>query len=266
MRIGRPTWLVLTYVLLCGIVHADDDLPYMTTIAIERVPGDEAAFGEILFSTLHVNDPGKSALFLSRIDGLEIVATGASTVSIEYAGRPTIAGGDDDRFRQNTWVVDFEEPSVQELLQALRSSFGERPTVEELRRFVFEHIDQKSYSRGFDLASQVAATGEGDCTEHAVLLAALARANGYAARIALGSLLIDADTGLAAFGHAWAEIHDGQAWQIRDATMPDSDYSQGQLRYLPAGFLGDEGPGYNLALIDVVATMPVRISAVGNVP
>ena len=260
-----PGQLLLCVVLFSGAaIAADDDSPYLSHIAIERAPDADAEFGATLRSVLHVSDPETSRRLLSDIDGLTIVAYDEDTVTVEYVEKPTVASAPSDRFALSTWVVDFEEDSVQALVNGVAADLGATPTVDELEKYVYEHIANKSYARTFDLASQVAATGEGDCTEHAVLLAALARAKGFQARITFGSLIIDSDAGLAAFGHAWTEIHDGERWQLRDATLPGAEKAVKQLRYLPTTILSNEGPGYALAMLDAMVAMPIRISGVGN--
>lgn len=256
--------LALTATLWPGAAAADGDTPYLATIAIERAAGSNGVLGESVASTLHVNEPQKTAALLAQVDGMEITATGDSTVSILAAARPTLKEAPTDRHHHNTWVLDFDEDAIQGLLAELAAEHDNVPSPAELEQFVFDHITNKSYSRAFDLASRVAATREGDCTEHAVLLAALARANGYPARVVFGNLVLDFDEGLFAFGHAWAEIYVDDAWQIRDATLPENDPSLRQARYLPAGDLREEGPAYFMALVETMATMPTRISNVGS--
>ena len=55
-----------------------------------------------------------------------------------------------------------------------------------LERWVRDNIRQKNYSQGFATATEVAQSLEGDCTEHAVLLAALCRARQIPARVGVG--------------------------------------------------------------------------------
>ena len=244
--------------LLPAVALADGDTPFLSTIAIERMPGSTGSLGSPTLSTLHVNDAGRAAALLGQIDGLEILTVGNETVRIRSTARPTYRRTASDVDRQSSWVIDFDEESV----RAIVNEFSGSPTPAQLERFVFDHIANKTYSRSFDLASRVAATGEGDCTEHAVLLAAIARAQGLAARVVFGVLVLDFDDGLFAFGHAWTEIFDDGAWQIRDATMPGEDPSLRESRYIPLGSLTDEGPSYVLALVETLAAMPVRISDV----
>ncbi|MEJ2257690.1 MAG: transglutaminase domain-containing protein [Woeseiaceae bacterium] len=263
-RAGLITRVFVATLLATGTVAADADTPYLATIAIERTPGAHGKLGSPVLSTLHVNDPGMTAGSLSQLDGLDVVATGTDTVRIRFDARPTFRDRPGREQLQSSWVVDYDEPVIQELVQRLAARYGKTPTPAELERFVFEHVHDKSYSRSFDLASRVAATGAGDCTEHAVLLAAVARATGHAARVVLGNLILERSDGLLAFGHAWTEIHDGEAWQIRDGTLPDDTSGSWQVRYIPLGRLTDEGPSYFLSLVQAMSAMPVRISEVSS--
>ncbi len=258
--------LTLLGVIVGPIALADDDLPYLATVTIERGPGAHELLGERIVSTLHVDTPEKAAAALANIDGLDIIDVDDKGVHIAFVDRPTVAGTADTRFLENSWVVDFEEKAVKTLAADIRTELEAVPTVDELERYVHDHIVDKSYTRAFDLASQVAASSAGDCTEHAVLLTAMARAYGHPARVVIGNLILESDSGLYAFGHAWTEIHDGERWTIRDATLPETGSDVQQLRYLPMAILNDEGPGYFMSLLETMMSMPLHISGVGNPP
>src|SRR6185369_1750667 len=55
-----------------------------------------------------------------------------------------------------------------------------------LEKFVAQTVHNKNFSTAFATAAEVARSLEGDCTEHAVLLAALCRARQIPARVAVG--------------------------------------------------------------------------------
>jgi len=117
--------------------------------------------------------------------------------------------------REATFVIDYEEPSVQEMLARVPT---EERTPPGLEAFVARTL-KKTYGRGFDIASRVATLKQGDCTEHAVLLTALLRASGYSARVVVGVVvLLHPETALAA-GHAWAEVAEGGLWRRLDAAL-----------------------------------------------
>lgn len=100
--------------------------------------------------------------------------------------------------------------------------------AESLRRFVHRYIRSKDLSVGFASAAEVARTRRGDCTEHAVLLAALLRAEGIPSRVVSGLIYAPRFAGerdIFAY-HMWAQAYldrgDGPAWVDLDATLPDS--------------------------------------------
>ncbi len=95
-----------------------------------------------------------------------------------------------------------------------------------LERFVFEAIAQKDYRQAFDSAVDALATGRGDCTEHAVLLAALARARGIPARAAIGLVYVDG----AFLYHMWTEVYVAGRWFGLDATRAAGGTSAAYLK------------------------------------
>jgi transglutaminase-like putative cysteine protease len=169
----------------------------------------------------------------------------------------TLPGVPEARHLAPSFVVDWNEPALENLRAALVAEHGERPALEALRAFAGRSIPQKTLERGWDLASVVARSGAGDCTEHAVLLAALARSVGRPARVVVGVLLGVSGEGIDAFGHAWAEVHDGAAWRLLDAT-PVAGEEEIRIRYLPIFALEDEGPGFSIALVAATQALWVQ--------
>jgi len=86
-----------------------------------------------------------------------------------------------------------------------------------LEKGVHAAIDQKNFGQGFATAADVAQRLEGDCTEHAVLLAALCRAQEIPARVALGLVYSPRDQGFAF--HMWNEAWVKDRWIPLDATL-----------------------------------------------
>jgi hypothetical protein len=158
-----------------------------------------------------------------------------------------------------TFVIDYDELSVQELLATVPA---DQRTPEGLEAFVARTLES-SFGRGFDIASRVATLKHGDCTEHAVLLAALLRASGYSARVIVGvAVILSPDFAMAA-GHAWVEAAEDGIWHRRDAAIyrdhagnwpdeagVDSKLLQKSVRlYLATNVLESEGPNFAVDLI-----------------
>jgi transglutaminase-like putative cysteine protease len=96
-----------------------------------------------------------------------------------------------------------------EMVAAARRVIGEEkdPLVaaRQLNQWVFRSISKKSFGVGFASALETLRRKEGDCTEHAMLLAGLARAAGIPARVVSGLIYVRG-----AFGyHMWTEVFNG---------------------------------------------------------
>jgi len=167
-----------------------------------------------------------------------------------------------DRHRNASFLIDFDEPAVAGLVSEIRARHGPDPTLDQLMRAAGDAIPRKSRTRGWDAASVVVKFGEGDCTEHAVVLAALARAYGHPARVALGTVLILEDGRARAFGHAWTEIHDGEAWRRFDATRPPERLG---IYYLRTGELENEGTAHMMAIFQTMSRSVARRIELSNV-
>ncbi|MBD3368336.1 MAG: hypothetical protein GF405_09245 [Candidatus Eisenbacteria bacterium] len=84
-----------------------------------------------------------------------------------------------------------------------------------IEAWVFRIIDNKGFGTALASAREVIERQEGDCSEHAVLTAAMARSVGIPARLVSG--IVHAD-GRFAY-HMWVEVWTGDGWYALDATV-----------------------------------------------
>ena len=252
-------WLIVLVSSLCAGNAAANEL-FMATIPAETSASLSSIAQGDLTARLWTSHTNSIAEAVSGFDGIEVIGSTPDAITLKFAQSPSRIEPPSDRHRLPSFVIDSEADAVSEIAAAL----GEAPTVDELTDFVFAHIDDKIYSRGFDLAARVAETGEGDCTEHAVLLAALARHFEYPSRVTLGVVLIENRRNVFAYGHAWTEIFVDDAWQVADATQLSTDKSVRGVRYIPLGGLDNEGLGYAMSLLEHAARFPARISDIDN--
>ena len=96
-----------------------------------------------------------------------------------------------------------------------------------LRDLVHSHISSKHLSTAYASASETARTGSGDCTEHAVLLAALLKARGIPARVCHGLVYVE-QGGSAISGEASADATES-ATVSADGTMASTDAAEGAV-------------------------------------
>ncbi|MCE9599697.1 MAG: transglutaminase family protein [Spirochaetia bacterium] len=123
----------------------------------------------------------------------------------EVGGRIVSQPG--DRFLLPDPYITSEDPAI---IKLARSVVGTEKDpwkkVEILNNWVFTNIKKKNYTLGYASASEVVRDLEGDCTEHSVLFAALARALGIPTRVVMGLVYIEAANGPVMIFHQWAEV------------------------------------------------------------
>jgi transglutaminase-like putative cysteine protease len=119
-----------------------------------------------------------------------------------------------------TPTVDSDAPAVAALAQEVAGDVkGRYAAALRLSELVNRRLE-KAYGSSNDRASDVLAAGKGDCTEHSVLLVALARALEIPARQVHGLVYARyADGKDALYWHAWAEVLSAGEWIAIDPTF-----------------------------------------------
>lgn len=242
--------------------YGEDIGLYLWVIGEDSVVDSSQLSDGPLSVRLEVGNVQQVTDFLANQVTLEIVETDAHSLTVLSRSTDSIRMEPGPEASAPSFIIDYDEPAVIALLDELDRASSAAATPEALRKFVHEHISEKTYLRAYDIASRVAATGSGDCTEHAFLLAALARAKGYPARVVLGILMRAADDKVQSFGHSWTEIHDGQAWRRFDATIPDDRAAGEWLRYLPLMPVVNESSGYMMGMLELVRVWPKSVQLV----
>jgi hypothetical protein len=164
---------------------------------------------------------------------VEAVGERSARVTVDVESPAPAPAGDaaDERYLASTATINAQDPEIVRLKGVAVREAGEDPAArsEAIRRFVHEFIRKKSLGVGFATASEVARRREGDCTEHAVLLAAMLRADGIPARTASGLVYADQFAGEERiFGyHMWAQAllpaeGGGHAWVDLDAALSET--------------------------------------------
>ena len=121
----------------------------------------------------------------------------------------------------NRWV-ESDDAGIMKMAKEVAGNA--KDDGERMRRFerqVSEYITNKSMRVGYASARETLRSREGDCTEHAVLLAALARAQGIPARVVNGLAYAPSFAGYkrAFIPHAWVQAYVDGAWHSYDAAL-----------------------------------------------
>ena len=119
--------------------------------------------------------------------------------------RPNALIQSDDR--QVRAIADAVADSIEDPFQASVA----------LEQYLFRQLAKKNFSHVFASAAEVAKSREGDCSEHAVLLAATCRARGIPARVIIGLVYSVPEGGF--LYHMWNEVWIEDRWIPLDATL-----------------------------------------------
>lgn len=139
---------------------------------------------------------------------------------------------------QHTMIADGRVKAIGDLVDRATKQLGDdagaAARAEAIREFVHRFIDAKSLDVGLASATEVARTGKGDCTEHAVLLTAMLRADGVPSRTVTGLVYVDAALGAReVFGyHMWSQAWLDGRWVDLDATLgPDTPFDAAHIAF-----------------------------------
>jgi hypothetical protein len=153
---------------------------------------------------------------------------------------------------RQTPFLQVDHPRVRAAAaEVLRAEVDARRAAERLRRWVFDRLE-KVPTTSIPNALQVLEMGAGDCNEHAVLFAALARVVGLPARVVAGIVYID---GVFLY-HAWNEVWLGSGWVSVDAAFDQMPVDATHVKFV------EGGPEAHVALIPLLGQLSIHLAAV----
>jgi Transglutaminase-like superfamily len=130
--------------------------------------------------------------------------------------------------RPNVMVTSEDKRVKQLALQATQGVDDPWQKAVRIEDWVYKNITEKNFSVAFAAASEVARNRSGDCTEHAVLAAAMCRAVGIPSRVVIGLVYVKKQDG---FGfHMWDEVYVNQRWVAIDPAWNESTVDAAHIK------------------------------------
>ncbi len=172
--------------------------------------------------------------------------------------------GKDEAALEALKPTGFVQSDAKEIIALAKQAVGEikdaAEAVKRIETFISTYINNKNLSVGYASALEVAQSKEGDCTEHAVLAAALCRAQGIPARVATGLAYIPQFAGQNnIFGpHAWFQAYIGGQWISFDAALKGFDAGHILLGH------GDGQPANFFDMVNVLGNIEVTKAVAGE--
>jgi hypothetical protein len=141
-------------------------------------------------------------------------------VEFPYKGSDQIAL---DALKSSEYIQSDNPKIIALARQAVGIAKDAAQAARNIESFVAGYIENKTLSVGYATALEVANSKQGDCTEFAVLTAAICRAAGIPARVVTGIAYVDDFMGKSGFGgHAWTEVYMGGKWVGLDSAFKSS--------------------------------------------
>ncbi|MFC4820600.1 transglutaminase-like domain-containing protein [Dokdonella ginsengisoli] len=205
--------------------------------------------------TLASRDTGKP-LALPDTDEQHVERRGDEflvTVRREAEARGESAPDKDD-YLPNDWLQSKSPELVKLARHAAGANRDPLAQMQRVETFVRGFIRNKSLGVGYASALEVVRKPEGDCTEHAVLVAALGRALGIATRVVDGLAYAPGFAGKEQVfvPHAWAQAWIDGRWRSFDAAL--SGFDAGHI----ALSVGDGDPWRFYAGLDMLGRIELR--------
>jgi transglutaminase-like putative cysteine protease len=154
----------------------------------------------------------------------------ASTSAIAVPGKEFLSS--------NTYMQIDDKLVTQNAATAAGAETDPWKAAQAMERWVSQNLKKKNFSTLLASAAEVARDLSGDCTEHAVLLAAMCRARGIPARVVVGLVYVPKLSSFA--GHMWTEVFVRGVWVPLDATLGNGGIAADHIKFADSSFSDDD--------------------------
>ncbi|MEZ6062837.1 MAG: transglutaminase-like domain-containing protein [Planctomycetaceae bacterium] len=223
------------------------DLDTMAVIPVDTAVRNATA-GESQILELRTKGPLRNLIPAGSFQHVELAGDRSARITllpVERSRRRTPAPlGQREKLPSTRWMPT-DDPRIQQL--AFSGAVGETDGMQlclRLERFLHSKMQHSAFSTSMVPADEVARTLRGDCTEHAVLLAAMMRVHGIHSRVVSG--LVAATRGVGFVGHMWTEARIGDEWVPFDSTLQSSEFDVPHIRLADSELPDDMVSGVTL--------------------
>ena len=249
------------------ISGAELDIAIDTLIKIQPPIQRAHESQEIVYQvTVKGHDP---AVEIPAGDTQRIKATGLETAELTVTSlRPTAAvpgpmkGVGAEFSTPNRFLQSDDERVIKHAEAATGDATALWDIALRMESYVHDNLKKKNFSTALATAAEVAESLEGDCTEHACLLAAMCRVKKIPSRVVVGFVYAER---LEAFGgHMWTEVFINGKWIPLDATLGMGGIGAAHIKLADSGFQdGDTAPTASfLPILRVIGNMGLKVKTV----
>ncbi len=217
------------------------DIAVNTLVASAAIPNAHRTQRAVYRIKIRDEDPTP---FFPNYPYQKVIRTGVDECQITVRAVPPVATNrnirvDRQYLASSRYLQTNDSQVMMHVDNAARTIAEPAKIAVAMETYVNQKLQRKDFSTALASAAEVARSLQGDCTEHAVLLAAMLRARNIPSRIAVGLVYIEP---LAAFGgHMWTEALLGDRWVPLDATLALGGTGADHIKLADSSF-ADSGP------------------------
>ncbi len=237
------------------------DLAVQTLIKVSPIPRAHETSQVVYKITLPDSDP---ATFLSQGESQKVKRLDDHSVELTVVKVPAASVVSDQKVAAEYVVpsqfLQSDDPRI--VKYAAEAVKGEKNPWKQatlMERYVYQKLRKKNFSTALASASEVAKNLEGDCTEHAVLLAAMLRAQKIPSRVVVGLVYIQSRSSFG--GHMWTEVFLDNRWIPLDGTLGKGGIGAGHIK-LADSSLSEKAPAplsLFLPLLQAVGKLSIAV-------
>ena len=251
--LGMVTYSVPREVALKEIAGAELDVATNTLIKVPNPPVDLHGRQKAVFRVHTVGRNPSEFIPEGGTQSVTPVDDETATVTVSAVKPPENIQRSRDQQKKylgETAFLQVKDARVQEHARRAAAGSVDPGTIAvRMEQYVARELKKKNFSTALASAAEVAKSLEGDCTEHACLLAAMLRAEGIPSRVAVG--LVFAERYGAFGGHMWTEAWLDGKWVPLDGTLGKGGIGAGHIK-LADSSLADEGPAPVTSFIPLI--------------
>ncbi|MBY0524676.1 MAG: transglutaminase-like domain-containing protein [Gemmataceae bacterium] len=136
----------------------------------------------------------------------------------------------DEEYLKSSYFITSADSEVQKLAKkAVGAEADPWKKAQLIERWVRNNMKIQNFTEAMATADHVARNLEGDCTEHAMLAAAMCRAVGVPSKIAVGLVYVDGPKPVLGY-HMWTEVWVRGEWVPIDATLGKGSIGAAHLK------------------------------------
>ena len=255
------TYTVTKDVALQAIAGAELDIAVSSLVEVKPIKRAHQTKKIVYRLTTPNDDPAKYVV-LGETQAVKRVSDDTIELTVTAAAIPRnvrIVRAKPEFVNKTRFLQSDDQKVIQHATLAAAGLIDHSEIAKRMEKYVNKKLTKKNFSTALASAAEVADKLEGDCTEHAVLLAAMLRVKKIPSKIAVGMVYINSRASFG--GHMWTEAFLGGKWIPLDATLGQGGIGAAHIKLAESSFADDAPTPITtfLPLLNVLGKLKIEV-------